>query len=56
MPGFSNGKVTTSVILYNRGVPNSFKQFGRLTTINYSMLRQVARNNVKNGRYIYSFM
>jgi hypothetical protein len=56
MPKFSNGKVTSSLIFYNRGVPNSFKQFGRLTTINYDILRQIARNNVMNGRPVYSFM
>jgi len=56
MPTFSNGKVTTTAIFYNRGVPNSFKAFGKLTTINYEMLRQIARSNAKNGRHIYSFM
>lgn len=56
MPKFNNGKITSSVIFYDRGVPNSFQQFGRLTTINYSMLRQVVRNNVQNGRPIYSFI
>lgn len=56
MPSFSNGKVTSSVIFYNRGVPNSFKSFGKLTTINYEMLKQLARHNIKNGRPIYSFM
>lgn len=56
MPKFNNGKVTSSVIFYNRGVPNSFKPFGKLTTINYEMLKQIARNNVKNGRPMYSFM
>ena len=56
MPGFSNGKVTSSVIFYNRGVPHSFTPFGRFTTVNYEMLKQIARHNVKNGRTIYSFM
>lgn len=56
MPKFNNGKVTSSVIFYNRGVPNSFKPFGKLTTINYEMLKQIARNNIKDGRPIYSFM
>jgi hypothetical protein len=56
MPNFSNGKVTSSVIFYDRGVPNSVKSFGKLTTINYEMLRQIARNNVQNKRPIYSFM
>ena len=56
MPAFSNGKVTSSVIFYNRGVPNTFKSFGKLTTINYEMLRQIARTNTENKRPIYSFM
>ena len=56
MPIFGNGKVTSSVIFYNRGVPNSFSSFGRLATVNYEMLRQIARNNVKDKRPIYSFM
>lgn len=55
MPKFNNGKITSSVIFYNRGVPNTAKYFGKLTTINYQMLRQIARNNVQNGRSIYSF-
>jgi hypothetical protein len=56
MPGFSNGKVTSSVIFYNRGVPNEFRAFGKLTTINYEMLKQIARHNIQNKRPIYSFM
>ena len=56
MPKFNNGKVTSSVIFYNRGVPESFKPFGRLTTINYTMLRTIVRNNVQNGRPMYSFV
>lgn len=56
MPKFSNGKITSSVIFYNRGVPNSFSSFGSLTTVNYEMLRQIARNNVQNKRPIFSFM
>lgn len=56
MPNFSNGKVTSSVLFYNRGVPNSFKSFGKLTTINYEMLKSIARSNVQNKRPIYSFM
>ena len=55
MPNFSNGKVTSSVIFYNRGVPNYFASFGKFTTINYGMLRQIVRNNVQNGRPMYSF-
>ena len=56
MPKFSNGKVTSSVIVYNRGVPKSFSSFGRLAAVNYTMLRQIARNNISNKRPIFSFM
>lgn len=56
MPKFNNGKITSSVIFYNRGVPNTFKSFGKLTTINYSMLRQIVRDNVEKGRPMYSFI
>ena len=56
MTKFNNGKITSSSIFYNRGVPNSFNSFGKLASINYEMLRTIARNNIKNGRPIYSFM
>ena len=56
MPKFNNGKITTNAIFYNRGVPNSASVFGKLTTINYSMLRQIVRNNVENKRPMYSFV
>ena len=55
MSKFNNGKITTSAIFYGRGNPNSFKSFGKLTTINYNMLIQIARNNIRNGRPMYSF-
>ena len=56
MPAISNSKVTSSAIFYNRGVPNSLKSFGKLTTINYTVLRQIVRNNVQNRRPMYSFI
>ena len=56
MPNFSNGKVTSSVIFYDRGVSNNLKIFGKLTTLNYEMLKQIAKNNIKNKRPLYSFM
>jgi hypothetical protein len=51
MPKFSNGKITTNVIFYNRGVPKDAKHFGALTTVNYEMLRSTAiyNRNMKNG-------
>lgn len=55
MPKFNNGKITSSVIFYDRGVTNNDKTFGKLTTINYSMLRQIVRHNIQNGRPMYTF-
>lgn len=49
MPKFSNGKITSSVIFYNRGVPNSAKNFGKLTSVNYSMLKQLMIYNKNSG-------
>lgn len=54
MPKFSNGKITSSVIFYNRGVPDSNKNFGRLVTVNYSMLKQLMIYNRNNGRPNYN--
>ena len=56
MTKFNNGKITSSAIFYDRGVPNSIRSFGFLTTINYQMLRQIVRNNIKNKRPMYSFI
>jgi hypothetical protein len=54
MPKFSNGKITTNVIFYNRGIPNDAKNFGTLTTVNYEVLKALSiynRNmNVGNRR------
>ena len=49
MPKFSNGKITSSALFYNRGVPNSAKNFGKLTTVNYSMLKQLIIYNRNSG-------
>jgi len=43
MPRLSNGKITTSAIFYNRGVPPNAKNFGTYVAVNYEMVRQVAR-------------
>ena len=52
MSNFTNGKMTTSAIFFNTGVPKSDKNFGTFTTINYQMLRQISRHmrNKKGGR------
>ena len=33
MPKFSNGKITSSVIFYNRGIPKTDKTFGAYASI-----------------------
>ena len=52
MPKFSNGKVTTSVIFYNRGIPNSFRNFGYYASVNYSILAQsrIFNRRIGTGR------
>jgi hypothetical protein len=49
MPKFNNGKVTSSVIFYNRGVPQTVKNFAAVASLNYSILKQVAVYNKRNG-------
>jgi hypothetical protein len=49
MPKFNNGKITSNVIFYNRGVPQSAKNFGLAATMNYSMLKQLIIFNKRNG-------
>ena len=45
MPRFSNGKITSSVIFYNRGVPNDAKNFAYLASQNYSLVKQIYTHN-----------
>lgn len=56
MPKFSNGKITSSVIFYNRGVPNTAKNFGRLASLNYSVLKQLMIYNKNNGLNTFLMM
>jgi hypothetical protein len=46
MTNFTNGRITTSAIIYDRGVPNSVRFFGALIGLNYSMLKQQLNTNV----------
>ena len=48
MPKFSNGKMTSNVIFYNRGVPASQQNFAYIASSNFSMLKTINRFN-KNG-------
>jgi hypothetical protein len=59
MPKFSNGKITSSVIFYNRGVPAAATNFGMYASLNYSMLKQLIiynRNNGNNQNSIFTMM
>jgi hypothetical protein len=57
MPRLSNGKITTSAIFYNRGVPPNAKNFGTYVAVNYEMVRQVARFLKSTGvRPNYTFL
>ena len=49
MPKFSNGKITSNVIFYNRGVPNNDKNFAHLAGQNYSLVKQIYTYN-KNAK------
>ena len=49
MPKFSNGKVTSSVIFYNRGVEPSQKLFAWYAGQNFSVIKQLAKYNKLNG-------
>jgi hypothetical protein len=50
MPKFSNGKITSNAIFYNRGVPPTEKYFALIASLNFSMVKQIARFNKKTGR------
>ena len=57
MPKFNSGKITSSAIFYNRGVnPEKSKNFGYLTTVNYSLLKQVIIYNRNNEKPFYSLL
>ena len=49
MPIFSNGKVTSNVIFYNRGVQNSNKQFATLAGQNFSVIKMIYRYRINNN-------
>ena len=49
MPKFSNGKITSNVIFYNRGIRNTDKTFGAYASINYEILKQTRIYNRKFG-------
>lgn len=50
MPKFSNGKITSNVIFYNRGVPPGQQNFALIAGMNYSMIKQIVRFNKQNSK------
>uniref|UniRef100_A0A6C0KMC1 Uncharacterized protein n=1 Tax=viral metagenome TaxID=1070528 RepID=A0A6C0KMC1_9ZZZZ len=59
MSRFSSGKITSTAIFYDRGVPPTGNSFGIYPTINFEILKQIyrhnIRNNIRNNRPFYSF-
>ena len=45
MPKFSNGKITSNVIFYNRGIPNNVTNFAWVAGQNYSLVKQIYTYN-----------
>ena len=45
MPIFSNGKITSNVIFYNRGIKNDVKNFAWLASQNFSTIKTIYRYN-----------
>ena len=49
MPKFSNGKITSNVIFYDRGVEPSQKLFAWYAAQNFSVIKQIAKFNKYSG-------
>jgi len=49
MPKFSNGKVTSNVLFYDRGVAPSQKLFAWYAGQNFSVIKQITKFNNLNG-------
>jgi hypothetical protein len=54
MPKLSNGKITSSVIFYDRGVLPSQKFFAWYASQNFSAIKQIARFQKQTGRTDFS--
>ena len=45
MPKFSNGKITSTAVLYSRGVPPEHsRSFARIAMLNFSTLKSIYRH------------
>jgi hypothetical protein len=49
MPRFNNGKVTSNIIIYDRGVPQQDNNFVYRASANYNMVKQISRFNKRNN-------
>lgn len=49
MAKYNNGKITTTSLLYNRGVPQNQQNFVLIASLNYGMLKQVSRYYKRQG-------
>jgi hypothetical protein len=47
---FNNGKVTSSIVLYTRGVPQRDRRFAWIACQNFSMIKQIARFYKRHGK------
>lgn len=54
MPKLSNGKITSSVIFYDRGVAPSQRFFAWVASQNFSAVKQIARYEKQTGRTEFS--
>jgi|UniRef100_A0A6C0BEC8 hypothetical protein len=55
MAKFTSGKITSSAIIYDRGIPPVGNSFAIFPTINFEILKRLRRFDVKNKRPTYSF-
>jgi len=55
MARFTSGKITSSTILFARGIPPVGNSFAIFPTVNFEILKRLRRFDVKNNRPTYSF-
>lgn len=55
MPKFTSGKITSSVIIYDRGILPVGNSFAIFPTVNFEILKRLRRFDIQNNRPTYSF-
>jgi hypothetical protein len=55
MGRFSSGKITSSAIIYDRGIPPIGNSFAIFPTVNFEILKRLRQFDVRNNRPTYSF-